>query len=324
MSAKTLLLVIIFFFSLCTHLYAEKDHTQSIVSEEALPFQAGETLHYKLSYRGILTSMIWADIADATMVFVPYQSTLDAQQGHQFKLFLSTENYTKAEIIQPVRYTYITTLDNKLQKTLQVEELDKGKSQSHDFLFLDWAEHKTLLYKKREKEAIDSDFLNLNSEYAWEADGAQEIPDFLKQYPLLENNLSYFIFDEQGDKISYSRILDPLSLIYRLRTLPENKKQDEMAIVIADDIYLYQIERQGEELIKIADKEYQTVKYKINSKEKPDNFFYVWISQDAQKLPVKMSMDAPLGKLEIDLQGVTQSAEVGSDSNKISLMQAGS
>ena len=77
-------------------------------------------------------------------------------------------------------------------------------------------------------------------------------------------------------------------------------------------------------MIKIADKEYQTVKYKINSKEKPDNFFYVWISQDAQKLPVKMSMDAPLGKLEIDLQGVTQSAEVGSDSNKISLMQAGS
>ncbi len=273
-------------------------------TEKTLPFQAGEKLQYKLSYRGILTSMIWADIADATLEFVPNQSTLDNHRGHQFVLSLSTENYTKAEIIQPVRFTYTTTLDNSLQKTLQVEEVDKGKSQSHDFLFLDWANKKTLLYKKREKEQLNSGFLNLDSRYAWEADGEQDIPDFLRQYPPLENNLSYFIFDEQGDKITYSRILDPLSLIYHLRTLPEQKTQDETAVVIADDIYLYQIQQQGIEAVKVSGKEYQAVKYKINRRQKPEKFFYVWISQDSQKLPVRISMDAPLGKLEIDLQGV--------------------
>ncbi len=95
-------------------------------TEKTLPFQAGEKLQYKLSYRGILSSMIWADIADASMEFVPNQSTLDNHRGHQFVLSLSTENYTKAEIIQPVRYTYTATLDNYLQKTLQVEEIDEG------------------------------------------------------------------------------------------------------------------------------------------------------------------------------------------------------
>ena len=273
-------------------------------TEKTLPFQAGEKLQYKLSYRGILTSMIWADIADASMEFVPNQSTLDNHRGHQFVLSLSTENYTKAEIIQPVRYTYTATLDNHLQKTLQVEEIDKGKSQSHDLLFLDWANKNTLLYKKREKEQLSSGFLNMDSHYAWEADGEQDIPDFLKQYPPLENNLSYFIFDELGDKITYSRVLDPLSLIYHLRTLPEQQTQDKTAVVIADDIYLYQIEQQGVETVKVSGKEYQAVKYKINRSEKPEKFFYVWISQDSRKLPVRMSMNAPMGKLEIDLQGV--------------------
>ncbi len=273
-------------------------------TEKTLPFKAGEKLQYKLSYRGILTSMIWADIADATMEFVPLQSTLDNRKGHQFVLSLTTENYTKAEIIHPVRYTYTTTLDKRLQKTLQVEEIDNGKSQSHDFLFLDWVHKNTLLYKKREKEQLSSGFLNMDSRYAWEADGEQDIPNFLKQYPPLENNLSYFIFDERGDKITYSRVLDPLSLIYYLRTLPEQQTQDKTAVVIADDIYLYQIEQQGVETVKVSGREYQAVKYKINRSEKPEKFFYVWISQDSQKLPVRMSMNAPLGKLEIDLQGV--------------------
>ena len=273
-------------------------------AEKTRPFQAGEKLQYKLSYRGILTSMIQADIADASIEFVPNQTTLDNHRGHQFVLSLSTENYTKAEIIHPVRYTYTTTLDNGLQKTLQVEEIDNGKSQSHDFLFLDWAHRKTLLYKKREKEQLSSGFLNMDSRYAWEADGEQDIPDFLRQYPPLENNLSYFIFDKQGDKITYPSVLDPLSLIYHLRTLPEQQIQDKTAVVIADDIYLYQIQQQGVETVKVSGREYQTLKYKINRSEKAEKFFYVWISRDSRKLPVKMSMDAPLGKLEIDLQRV--------------------
>ena len=50
-----------------------------------LPFSAGETLYYKLSYRGLLTSMIWADIADASMSFFPNQMTPGSERGHQSK-----------------------------------------------------------------------------------------------------------------------------------------------------------------------------------------------------------------------------------------------
>jgi hypothetical protein len=170
------------------------------------PFSSGEKLHYKLSYRGLLTSMIWADLADASMTFLADQRAHDGQTAHQFVLSLSTENYAKAEMIQPVRYTYITTLEQDLSKTLLVEEIDVGENRSHDFLWMDWQNNKTQLYKKREKETVSSGFFDVESKQVWEKDGALPLPDFLMTFPLLENNQTYFIHKESGDDIERSWI----------------------------------------------------------------------------------------------------------------------
>ena len=272
-----------------------------------LPFSAGETLYYKLSYRGLLTSMIWADIADASMSFFPNQMTPGAERGHQFVLSLTTERYKKAEMIQPVRYTYITTLDQTLKKTLLVEEIDNGENQSHDFLWLDWYNKETQLFKKREKESISSGFFHLDEEETWEKDGPEPLPHFLKDFPLLDNQLTYFIHKEEGDKIERSQVLDPLSLIYTLRVsaLP-GENVNEMAVALSDDIRLYKVETQGVEAISLGDKKYQAIKYKIQTDEKKDNFYYIWLNNDEKRIPLRMAMDAPLGKLTIDLVKVGQ------------------
>ncbi|MCU7799603.1 MAG: DUF3108 domain-containing protein [gamma proteobacterium symbiont of Lucinoma myriamae] len=143
-----------------------------------LPFSSGETLDYKLSYRGLFTSMIWADLADIKMSFSANQQTPDKQNAHQFELYLTTENYTKAEMFQPVRYTYKTTLDSTLQRTVLVEETDTGNSHSHDFLWLDWENKATQLFKKREKIQEKSGFLGVDVKEVWEKDGHYRIPDF--------------------------------------------------------------------------------------------------------------------------------------------------
>ena len=274
-----------------------------------LPFHSGETLHYKLSYRGLLTSMIWADLADIEMTYLSDKKTPDNQQAYQFELFVTTENYSKAEIFHPVRYTYTSTLDSSLQRTVLVEEIDNGKNQSHAFLWLDWQNKETQLFKKREKEQLTNGFLGLNAAEVWEQDGAQRVPDFLGDYPLLADQQTYLIHKESGDKIEYAQILDPLSLLYTLRTLDfsaDLTAVKEIAVAVADDIRLYRVSRMAVEKLSVNGEAYQGTKYKIQTDEKKDNSYYVWLSNDIKKIPLRLSMDAPLGKLEIDLMQVTQ------------------
>ena len=274
-----------------------------------LPFSSGEILHYKLSYRGLLTSMIWADLADIEMTYISDKKTPDKQKAYQFELFLTTENYSKAEIFHPVRYTYTSTLDSSLQRTVLVEEIDNGKNQSHAFLWLDWQNKETQLFKKREKEPVTNGFLGLNVTEVWEQDGVQSVPDFLGDYPLLADQQAYLIHKESGDKIRYAQILDPLSLLYTLRTLDfaaDLPAVKEIAVAVSDDIRLYHVTKMAVEKLSVNGEVYQGIKYKIKTDEKKDNSYYVWLSNDMKKIPLRLSMDAPLGKLEIDLMKVTQ------------------
>ncbi len=286
------------------------ENTNIIVPD--FPFSSGEILHYKLSYRGLLTSMIWADLADVRMTYLNETHTPDNQKAYQFELFLSTEHYSKAEMFQPVRYTYTTTLDASLQRTVLIEEIDEGKNQSHDFLWLDWQNKKTQLYKKREKEQQHHGFLGMDVRESWEKDGTQPVPEFLGQFPPLAEQQSYLIHKESGDKIEYLQILDPLSLIYTLRSQEfdfepgsDSMMVRNFSVVVSDDIRQYHVTPLILEELSINDKIYSGIKYQIQTDEKKDNYYYVWLSNDEKKVPLRMAMDAPLGKIEIDLVKVT-------------------
>ncbi len=299
--------LLVFFFSLFNIVAVADNHEAS--SNPRFPFASGETLHYKLSYRGLLTSMIWATLADVKMTYLTDKKTPAQQSAYQFELSLSTENYTKAEIFQPVRYTYTTTLDRLKQRTVLVEEVDNGHNQSHDFLWLDWDHHMTQLFKKREKEQENFGFLGLDVREVWEKDGELAIPAFLGEYPMLDEQTSYLIHKESGDKIDRSQILDPLSLIYSLRSLnfwSELETDKEIAVAISDDIRLYHVKKLALEKLTVNGQSYKGMKYKIQTDERKNNFYYVWLSDDEKKIPLRMAMDAPLGKLEIDLMKITE------------------
>jgi hypothetical protein len=266
------------------------------------PYSSGETLYYKLSYRGLLTSMIWADLADITMTYLKNKTLPNQKPTEQFELALSTEHYSKAELFQPVRYRYITTLDSLRHRTTSIEEIDTGENKSHDVLWLDWEKKETQLFKKREKKIQSYGFLGMDKKEVWQKDGIQVVPDFLKTYPLLADQQSYFIHKESGDNITYNQILDPLSLIYTIRTLNfDSTIIQNIALALSDDIRLYQIKKMTLDELLINGVARQTIKYQIYSKEKEDHYYYIWLSDDNSKIPWRLTMDAPLGKLEITL-----------------------
>ena len=276
-------------FILCCYFFSSNLNASSPASN--WPFITGETLHYKLSYQGLLTSFVWADLADVKLSFVAQTKLVDSlsnenKTGHQFIIHVSTEHYLKAEIIQPVRYSYTTTTDIDLEKTLLVEKVDRGRANRYEFLWLDWQTKTTHLFAVDEKKSPNQE---------------QKIPKFFNDLQLSDAQKSQLVYKESGDKISHANILDPLSLIYYLRT-QDNIQQSEKFIAVSDDIRKYKIEFIGKEILDLHEQKYPTKKYKIQTNENKDKFYYVWLTDDKKKIPLRFAMDAPLGHLNINLE----------------------
>ncbi len=275
-------------FIICFYLLSSNINASSQLSN--WPFTSGETLHYKISYQGLLTSFVWSDLADVKLSFLTYTKLPDTlsnnnKLGHQFIVNINTEHYLKSELIQPVRYSYIATTDTVLEKTLLVEKIDLGKANRHEFLWLDWQVKETHLFEVNENVSPAQN---------------QKIPIFFNNMQLSAAQKTQLVYKESGDKISHENILDPLSLIYYLRT-QDNIEESEKFIAVSDNIRKYKIKFMGKETLELNDQKYQSKKYKIQTNENKDKFYYVWLTDDKKKIPLRFSMAAPLGHLSINM-----------------------
>ena len=274
--------------TICFYFFSSNLNASSLPS--SWPFTSGETLHYRLSYQGLLTSFVWADLADVKLSFLAQTKLLDTllnekKTGHKFIVNVNTEHYLKAELIQPVRYSYTTTTDMFLEKTLLVEKIDLGRANRHEFLWLDWQAKETHLFEVNESASPAQN---------------QKIPKYFNNMQLSDSQRIQLVYKESGDKISHENILDPLSLIYYLRT-QDNIEESEKFIAVSDDIRKYKIKFMGKETLKLNARKYQSKKYKIQTHENKDKFYYIWLSDDKKKIPLRFAMDAPLGHLSIDI-----------------------
>ncbi len=275
-------------FIICFYFFSSNLNASSQLSN--WPFTSGETLYYKLSYQGLLTSFVWADLADVKLSFLAYTKLSDTlsnknKLGHQFIVNINTEHYLKAELIQPVRYSYTATTDMALEKILLVEKIDLGRANRHEFLWLDWQAKETHLFEVNEKNSPIQE---------------KKVAKFLNALQLSDPQRTQLVYKESGDKISHENILDPLSLIYYLRT-QDNIDESEKFIAVSDDIRKYKIKFMGKETLELNDQKYQSKKYKIQTNENKDKFYYVWLTDDKKKIPLRFAMDAPLGHLNINL-----------------------
>ena len=255
------------------------------------PFVSGETLHYKLSYQGLLTSFVWADLADVELIFRDHLKLFNApldgnERGLQFIANVSTEHYLKAEVIKAVRYSYIATTNTDLNKTLLVENIDRGFDKRHKFLWLDWKNKTTQLFEIVAKNTAD--------------EAIENISGFFAQFPIAQSQKHHIAYKESGDNISRTSVLDPLSLIYYLRTQDEIP-HNEIFIAVSDDIRKYKIEYMGKDVLELNGKNIHSDKYKIQTNKKKNKFYYVWLSDNKKRIPLRFAMDAPLGHLNINL-----------------------
>ncbi|MCK5696587.1 MAG: DUF3108 domain-containing protein [Gammaproteobacteria bacterium] len=256
----------------------------SVISHSKADDLFEENLYYKLSYRGVLTSMIWADLADIKMTAL----STDNKNIHQFELYLTTEHYNKAELFHPVRYIYRSTIDANQHKTLKIEEKDTGKNNSMDMLWLDWHNKTTHTFVQCKTNQP-----------------CYHLEKF-KHLSFFDDDIMSLMYKDLGDTIDTKQVLDPLSLIYALRKndfMPSDIMLKKIPLVVSDNIRMYFIE-QSVEKFKFRKKIISGLKFKFYSPEKKDKFYYIWLSDDKNRIPLRISMETPLGQLKISLMDI--------------------
>jgi hypothetical protein len=277
------------------------------------PQGSGEYLAYNIAYSGLLTGFVWKNLADMAIYVKPKETDVNHHPVCQSVMRLSTENHSFAETFHPVRYEWIANNDPDLTFTRLVEIIDSGKSGNHHVLWMDWPEQKIKVYRKRELKPVEEQQLSFlgdqwfeTPKMAWEKDGKEAVPSFLLDYPPVNGGkLSYLIHDKTVNDIGDETALEPLGALVLLRRHDFVKDSNlDLNITVDDEVKLYTAQYQDDQVLKIGQTTLPTIRLRITSKDekgKSEGWMDVWLSKDAQHLPVQYQVDAPVGKMRVQI-----------------------
>ena len=270
-----------------------------------------ENLLYTLSYRGILTAYVWAELADVA-VSAPIGKRLFAgQPSCELSLRLSTEAHGFAELLRPVRYHWRSRVSPDLSRAYLTEEIDDGRRQRHRAVWLDWANGEVELYRKRQRVVIPQytpdDEQSLGSQqYRWEDDGEKTPPAFVDTLPRIDGQLSYFVFDKAVQLPADESVIEPLASLFAARWHDfEANGELPMTVSYRDEINGYRARLIGRETIALAQSTADTLRVAIRRSDEgeadKEGTLSLWLSNDPRRLPVQIVVDAGFGKLRLQI-----------------------
>jgi hypothetical protein len=277
------------------------------------PQGSDEYLAYNIAYSGLLTGFVWKNLADMAIYVRPKEGDVNHHPVCQSVMRLSTENHSFAETFHPVRYEWIANNSPDLAFTRMVEIIDSGKSGNHHVLWMDWPDQKIKVYRKRELKPVEEQQLSFLGEQwfeapklVWEKDGKEAVPSFLLNYPAVDDGKrSYLIHDKTVNDIGDKTALDPLGALVVLRGHDFVKDGDlDLNITVNDEVKPYTAQYQDKQTLKIGKTILPAIRLRITSKNeegKTEGWMDVWLSDDAQHLPVQFQLDAPVGKMRVQI-----------------------
>ncbi len=272
-------------------------------AEPSLP---SEQLHYRLAYRGLLTSFIWKRLADVTFSTAPGALEFQGMDSCRHTFTLTTEKYAFAELLQPVRYRWQGTVSRDLQTLYLIEEIDEGRDNKHDVYWFDWANAAVERYRRREKEREQHNLFDPTpAEEHWEKDGKKPLPAFLQHYPLLKGGLEPLIHKRSYRQPESRKVIDPLTMIYALRRHDFSKGPKLMNVAADDEALPFRAVLKGREMIRQNGEEVRALKVKVvpESEEYRDKgYIDLWLRDDATRIPLRFIIDAPLGHMRVELK----------------------
>lgn len=277
------------------------------------PTGSGEYLAYNIAYSGLLTGFVWKNLADMAIFVKPGKGDVDHHPVCQSVMQLSTENHSFAETFHPVRYEWVANNNPDLTFTRLVEIIDSGKSENHHVVWLDWPHEKIRVYRKRELKPEEDQQLSFLGEQwfetpklVWERDGKETLPPFLTHYPRVDDGRrSYLIHDKTVDDIVEEPALEPLGSLVVIRRHDYVKDGDlNINITINEEVKPYAVQYQDEQTLRIGNTSVPTIRLRITGNDeegKKEGWMDIWLTKDELHLPVQYQLDAPVGKMRVQI-----------------------
>ncbi|UCE89258.1 MAG: DUF3108 domain-containing protein [Pseudomonadota bacterium] len=294
---------------LVTQAAAGNDYPQWHLTEARVP--NAENLLYTLSYSGILSAYVWAELADVAVSAPAAQRPFAGQPSCELSLRLSTEDHGFAELLRPVRYHWRSRVSPDLLRAYLAEEIDDGKRQRHRTVWLDWENGKVELYRKRQLVAVPQyapdDEENLgNQQFSWEHDGDKALPAFLDTRPRIDAQLSSLVFDKAVQLPTDEPIIEPLASLFAVRWHDFDASGElPMTVSYRDEINANRARLIGRETIALAQSTAATLRVAImrsNEEEAgKEGTLTLWLSDDPRRLPLQIEIDAGFGKLRLQI-----------------------
>ncbi|MES9940463.1 MAG: DUF3108 domain-containing protein [Candidatus Thiodiazotropha sp. 6PLUC2] len=246
----------------------------------------GENLEYTLKFRGLITGYVELDIAKMTLEVEQDMGEVFDSPAYITNLQVTTEPYSKAEMLYPVRLKYRSWLDaHKLHPLIAVKTL-KARVEREEFFLFDRKSGQAFHYQTGEDEVVEP-----------------EIPPLqLRPVTTLTQTEWSALTQTQAIEMKGEDALDYMGLIHRLRGMPlESGNPIEFSTYNGKEIEWFRIDVSRERLLR-AGWDRETFKLKLREID-PENgdlgeAVHIWMSDDDQRLLLRFYAERTFGAME--------------------------
>ncbi|MES9863357.1 MAG: DUF3108 domain-containing protein [Candidatus Thiodiazotropha sp. LLP2] len=246
----------------------------------------GESLEYTLKFRGLITGYVELDIAKMTLEVEQDMGEVFDSPTYITNLQVTTEPYTKAEMLYPVRLKYRSWLDaHKLYPLIAVKSL-KARVEREEFFLFDRKAGQAFHYQTGEDEV----------------DEPQLPPVQLRPVAALTETQWTALTQTQAIEMGGEDAIDYMGLIHRLRGMPlESGNPIEFSTYNGKEIEWFRIDVSRERLVRSGwDRETFRLKLREVDPESGDlgEVVHIWMSDDDQRLLLRFYAERTLGSME--------------------------
>ncbi len=247
----------------------------------------GERLDYTVSFRGLVTGFVELDIAQVSLSVGSRMEPVSERPAYVARLQVTTEPYTKAELLYPLRFDYRSWLEQQtLQALMASKYLVTGKTK-REFFWYDPEQRQGYNYKTPDGK---------------DTKPGKTPPDRLLQVASLSDPDWSGLQESLSIDLERPAVVDYLGMLYRMRRIPSNPEEwYEYTVFSGKKLLTFRVQVEKEHLVRRG-WDLDTLHLRLfeydPDKDKLEESVQLWLSDDDQRRLLRFYAESTAGALE--------------------------